>query len=69
MGELPPNPLGGDYRTGSWQETGAVGEGGPAHPDDTHGGVLQLRWRTGGSWILDRYDEEAGREEQILTDL
>ena len=32
--------------TGPWQRTGAVGEGGPAHPDDTHGGALQPRWRT-----------------------
>ena len=44
--------------------TGAVGEGGPGHPDDTLRGVLQLRWRTGSPWLLDRCDEEAGREEQ-----
>ena len=25
---------------------GAVGEGGPAHPDDTLRGAIQLRWRT-----------------------
>ena len=25
--------LGGDLRTGPWQTTGAVAEGGPAHPD------------------------------------
>ena len=26
---------------GAWQRTGAVGEGSPAHPDDTFRGVLQ----------------------------
>ena len=37
-----------------WEEiTGVVGEGGPAHPDDTCGGVLQLRWRIGSPWLLD----------------
>ena len=52
-GEPPPDPLGGDHRTGPWQRTGAVGEGvavgegGPAHPDDILRGVLQPRWRTG----------------------
>ena len=35
-----------------------------AHPDDTCGRALQLRWRTGSPWLLDRCDEEAGREEQ-----
>ena len=35
MGESQPDPLGGDHSGGSWQRTGAVGEGGPAHPDDT----------------------------------
>ena len=40
----PPDSLGGDHRTGPWQRTGAVGEEGPAHPDDTHGGELQPRW-------------------------
>ena len=35
MGEPPPDPLGRDHRTGPWQRTGAIGEGGPAHPDDT----------------------------------
>ena len=43
MGEPPPDPLGGDHRTEPWQRTGAVGEGGPAHPDNTCGGVLQPR--------------------------
>ena len=32
--------------------------------DDTLRGVLQPRWRTGSPWLLDRCDEEAGREEQ-----
>ena len=35
-----------------------------AHPDDTCGRVLQPRWRTGSPWLLDRCNEEAGREEQ-----
>ena len=35
MGEPPPDPLGGDHSAGPWQRTVAVGEGGPAHPDDT----------------------------------
>ena len=43
-----------------WQRTGVVGEGGLAHPDDTCGRA----WRTGSPWLLDRCDEEAGREEQ-----
>ena len=33
------------------------GEGGPAHPDDTLRGVLQLGWRTGSPWLLDHCDE------------
>ena len=45
------------------ERTGAVGEGGPAHPDDTLRGGLQQRWRTGSSWLLDHCDEKAGREE------
>ena len=49
---------------GPWQRTGAVGEGSPAHPDDTLRGALQPRWRTGTPWLLDRCDEEAGRVEQ-----
>ena len=44
--------------------TGVVGEGGLAHPGDTCGRALQPRWRTGSPWLLDRCDEEAGREEQ-----
>ena len=59
MGTQPPDPLGGDHRTG--QRTGVVVEGGLAHPDDTCGRVLQPRWRP---WLLDHCDEEAGREEQ-----
>ena len=47
--------------TGPWQRTGVVGEGGLAHPDDTCGRALQLRWRTGSPWLLDCCDEEAGR--------
>ena len=51
--------------------TGAVGEGGPAHPDDTLRGTLLPRWRTGSPWLLDRSDEEAGREEHssLIFDL
>jgi len=52
------------HRTGPWQRTGVVGEGGLIHPDDTCGRALQPRWRTGSPWLLDRCDEEAGREEQ-----
>ena len=37
-----------------WEETtGVVGEGDPAHPDDTRRGALQLRWRIGSPWLLD----------------
>ena len=79
VGESPSNRLGGDHSTGPRQRTGIVAEGGTAHPDDTLGGALQLGWRTGsidnipyrvgyiiyaGSpWLLNRCDEEAGREE------
>ena len=63
MGESPPDPLGRDHSAGPWQGTGAVGEGGPAHPDVPSGG-LQPRWRTGSSWLLEQCDEKAGREEQ-----
>ena len=59
MGESPCDRLGGDHSAGPWQRTGAVGEGGPAHPDDTLRGALQPRWRTGSPWLLDRCDEEA----------
>ena len=44
-------PLGGDHRTGPWQRTGVVGEGGLAHTDDTCGRALQPRWRTGSAWL------------------
>ena len=62
MGESPPDQLGGDDSAGSWQRTGTVGEGGPAHPNGTLGGVLQRRWRTSSPWLLDCCDEEAMRE-------
>ena len=45
MGKPPPNPLGGDGSTGPQQRIGAVGEGGPGHPDDILGGALQAGWR------------------------
>jgi len=64
VGAPPPNPLGGDHRTGPWQRTGVVGERGLALLDDTCGRALQPRWRTGSPWLLDRCDEEAGGEEQ-----
>ena len=48
----PPDLLGGDHSAGPRQRTGAVGEGGPAHPDDILRGVLQLRLRTGSPWLL-----------------
>ena len=56
--------MGGDHSAGPRQRTGIVAEGGPAHPDDTLGGVLQPGWRTGSPCLLDRCDEEAWREEQ-----
>ena len=62
--ESPPDPLGGDHSAGPWQRTEAVGEGCPAHPDDTLRRALQPRWRTGSPWLLDHCDEEAEREEQ-----
>ena len=52
VGEPPHNPL-GDHSTEPWQRTGDVGEGGPTHPDDTHRGALQLRWKTGSPRLLD----------------
>ena len=53
---------------GPWQRTGAVGEGGPAHPDDTLRGVLQPRWKTGspGCWTTVMWRQGGGA---ILTDL
>ena len=52
MGEPPPTPLGGDHTAGPRQRTGAVGEGGPAHPEDILRGVLKLRLRSGCPWLL-----------------
>ena len=63
MGESPSDQLGGDHSAGPWQRTGAVGEKGPTHLDDTLRGTLQLRWRTGIPWLLGHCNEEAGREE------
>ena len=51
MGEPPPDPLGRDHSYRLWQKTGAVGEGGSAHPHDTLRGAL------------DHCDKEAGRDE------
>ena len=64
VGEPLPNPLDGDHSTGLWQRTGAVGEGGAAHPDGTLRGVLQRRWRTGSPCLLDHCDEEARKKER-----
>ena len=67
VGAPPLDPLGGDHRTGRSgpsQRTGVVGEGVLAHLDDTRGRAFQPRWRTGSPWLLDRCDEDAGREEQ-----
>ena len=63
VAEPPPDPLGGEHCTGLRQRTGAVGKGRPAHPDDTHRGVFQPRWKNGSPWLLNCCDEEAGREE------
>ena len=53
--------LGGDHSARPWQRAGTVGEGGPAHPDDT---IRGARWRTGSrSWFLEHCDEREGREE------
>ena len=49
VGESPFDRLGGDHTAGPWQRTGAVGEGGPAYPDDTLRGTLQLG--VPGCWI------------------
>ena len=64
MGESPLIDWEETTVLGPWQRTEAVGEGGPARPDDTLRGALQLGWRTESPWLLDRCDEEAGREEQ-----
>ena len=58
MGESPSDRLGGDQSAGLRQRTGAVADGGSAHPDDT------LASTEMEDWLLDRCDEEAGREEQ-----
>ena len=50
-----------NHSGGPWHRKEAVGEGGPADPDDTLRGVLQPRWRTGSPWLLDYHGEEAGR--------
>ena len=45
MGESPPDAPGGDYSGGPWLRTVAVGEGSPAHPDDTRdGGLYWKHW-------------------------
>ena len=45
----PIDCMGRDHSAGPWQKTGAVGEGGPAHPDDTLRGTLQPG--VPGCWI------------------
>ena len=52
VGESTSDQL-GDHSAGPWQRKRAVGEGGPAHPDDTLRGALQPGWRTGSPWLLD----------------
>ena len=42
------------------REKGVVGEESLAHPDDTCGRALQLRWRTESPGLLDCCDEEPG---------
>ena len=63
-----PDLLGGDGSAGPRQRTGAVGEGDPAHPDDTLRGVLQLRWRIGSPWLIDCCDDE-GEQFPLTFDL
>ena len=46
MGESPSNRLEGDLSAGLLQRTGAIGEGGPAHPFNRDGGLEVL-----GCWI------------------
>ena len=58
------HPIDWETSAGPWQRTGAVGEGGPAHPDDTLRGALQPGWRAGSPCLLDLCDEEAGTKEQ-----
>ena len=42
-----------------------IDEGGPANPDDAHGGALKIRWRTESPWSLATVRQE-GRKEQSL---
>lgn len=49
-----------------WQATEATGREDITHPDDTHGGVLQPKWRTGSPWSLDHNDEEAKTEQRSV---
>ena len=61
IGEPPPDPLGRDHRTGPWQRTGTVGEGDPAHPDDTCGG--------GCSGAISAFEKDLVVFDLILMDL
>ena len=56
----PPYQLGGDI-SATW---GTTTEGGPTQTDDTCTGALQPGQRTGNPGLLDRIDEETGREEE-----
>ena len=56
-----PDLLAEDCSSGPWERTGAVGKGGPTHPDDTLGGALQKGSSTRIPWLLDHCDEEAGK--------
>ena len=51
MGESLSGPLGADHSAGPWWKTGAVGEGGSAHPDNTLRGVL-LHFRRHDNWSI-----------------
>ena len=64
---VSPSGLGEDHTAGPWQKTGAVGEGGPAHSDNSHGGALQLRWSTRSPWLLEHRNEETGRGHMLLV--
>lgn len=46
------------------QGTEATGREDIIHPDDTYGGVLQPKWRTGSPRSLDHNDEEAKTEQR-----
>ena len=67
VGEPPPDQLRGDIGAGPWQRTGAVGEGGPAHLDNTLRGALRSRRRTRSLWLLDCYDGGGREGGAILT--